>query len=673
MKKLIALLLTVVMVMSIMLPVVATETNDTVAPEAPVVRSVQLQEVKDGNDQITAYNIRFLSTVSSLSGSKLGYEVSAQFEGTNGITRQVYSAANGDTNMEGSTVYSKIYVYDGGEKTSVDAAQLAALKLREGEDASTAKGIFAVAITGVPTNVDVIFTVKSYVIYNGEKIESTVVATKYADGDCVNITEDVKYQENFNDAEGLNATLSRAPSSTGFGALSLDPFVKVDYASSYESTVGDFQSAISGLNWELTSFPKDTNCSTETLNVNNGAVSLSGISTVQAAAPTTMRVYKVYSIDMDLQLNDQATLDIFFNNTGDVGNYSGSGEYLTLSQNGDELALALTAYAGDNSKNMSHKLVIASKNVTANDAETFHLTLLVNNNTKTVQVLINGDEVLSSNALIFTQGGGLEFKYNTAGAVIDNIVMLGQEKHTTSNKYDEDKALYELDFTDTTAAKADFAGVLDAGGRYDDYVNFSENTMTINNTKYYMFELVAEEDDGTTVRDRLQQQDKYYISMNITTNAAATNGGFQILFNTDSTSEFASAAYVSLNFSQVPGAFGTYSMLELDNANLKLWSATNGTRPANENGNREDTITGIRDNVLTESIADYTDSNTFELVMEVDNTGATTTVNIYINDTHVATVEGLYNNDGSIYFVPYATTTINAFGVYGGTCYTPAA
>lgn len=657
MKKLIALLLTVVTVMSIMLPVVATETNDTVAPEAPVVRSVQLQEVKDGNDQITAYNIRFLSTVSSLSGSKLGYEVSAQFEGTNGITRQVYSAANGDTNMEGSTVYSKIYVYDGGEKTSVDAAQLAALKLREGEDASTAKGIFAVAITGVPTNVDVIFTVKSYVIHNGEKIESTVVATKYADGDCVNITEDVKYQENFNDAKGLNASLSECKHS----ALAVS-YVSTTYA--IRTTMDNFSKNVSASipGWKLTGV---AGSDTQTVKVENGAVVLNGYSTIQAVAPGSMAAYDVYSIDMDLKLTDSSTLEIFFNNVADGGHYNGAGNLLSLSQSDSNVAVGLSAYVGSNSRNQAYRSSAETVVTNAKYGEPFHLTMLVDNHNAVLTILINGTKVnFNSNAIVFKRGGGLEFRFNNSDVAIDNIVMIGQEKDVLSKK--DQQVLYTQGFSNADA-KNDFAGVFNASSRFEKHVKVEtreegDGILSMAGSEFYVFELVAKDDSGTTLRNKLKDQDKYYVKMNITTDTN-TNGWFKLVFNTDGTSEFAKNAYPSsaINYSVSTGNFGTCSILDLRDQQLSVINTIAGTDTEKQSGM---------------DIKNYTNgSNTFDLVMVVDNTGADTKVTIYINDVEVVTVEGLYNNDGGIYIWTQNTTNpVELSYLEVGTgAYTPAA
>ena len=189
MKKLMAILLAAIMVMTIVIiPVSAAETDDGLYV-APVFYGTQKRTNNNGT-----IDVRFVSVANSLAGAKLGYEITASWWDATAkdYKTTVYSAANGHDALETNVIYASV---EAGEET-VTATDLGT-KL----GMTDARGIMAVAINGVPAGIEVLFSVKTYV----KDAEGAVVATTeskeviYANGE--RSADKVLYYNNFNDAE----------------------------------------------------------------------------------------------------------------------------------------------------------------------------------------------------------------------------------------------------------------------------------------------------------------------------------------------------------------------------------------------------------------------------------------------------------------------------------------
>ena len=190
MKKFISILLAVIMMMTIiMIPVSAAETNDG-SYAAPVFYGTQ----KRTNDNGTI-DVRFVSVTNTLAGAKLGYEITASWWDATAkqYKEKVYSAANGHASLESSAIYASV---EAGEST-VTAADLGA-KLGMSEP----KGLFAVAINGVPAGIEVLFSVKTYVKNSEGEIvaENSAKEVIYENGQ--RSADRIIYSENFNGMSG---------------------------------------------------------------------------------------------------------------------------------------------------------------------------------------------------------------------------------------------------------------------------------------------------------------------------------------------------------------------------------------------------------------------------------------------------------------------------------------
>lgn len=206
MKKLIALLLALLMVSSAVIAVSAEETGEAV-PTAPTIFAQTEPVIDKGEDEesaeddtIVAYNVRFLAAVHETTGDAIGFEVVAKYSGK----EDAYSKAEGDTAMEGTTIYKKVMV-EGESKpvTNYDADAI---------------GMFAAGINGVPTNLDIVFEIKAYITYGeSEKVETGVVTAQYANGKILSMTGADVYTQDFNAATSNTALLTAAGITQPYG------------------------------------------------------------------------------------------------------------------------------------------------------------------------------------------------------------------------------------------------------------------------------------------------------------------------------------------------------------------------------------------------------------------------------------------------------------------------
>ena len=190
MKKFVSLLLAAIMLLSlVVIPVSADE------PEyaAPTVYGAQ---EKDNETDNTKLDIRFLAIATSLVGAKFGFEIKGTYyDATSGkyVTKTLAGTEN--DKLETDTVYTSIF----GKSASYTAAALGA---EIGISAENAKGIFAVGITGVPKNIDIVFEVQTYV----KNLAGDIVARSewkkgaYDQGEVA----DIKFYQNFDAVKGTS-------------------------------------------------------------------------------------------------------------------------------------------------------------------------------------------------------------------------------------------------------------------------------------------------------------------------------------------------------------------------------------------------------------------------------------------------------------------------------------
>ena len=150
-----AIIMAVLLICSAMVTVAAAGGEETLT--APEFAGIQTRENETDSSKS---DVRFLSTVNSLDGDKLGYEVVATFVNADGVTKNItYKGAK----TEGTTVYSSVLV-NGISKNASD--------LTEG-----AIGVYVFTITGVPNAYDVVFTVKTYLVSGTDTYESVETFT----------------------------------------------------------------------------------------------------------------------------------------------------------------------------------------------------------------------------------------------------------------------------------------------------------------------------------------------------------------------------------------------------------------------------------------------------------------------------------------------------------------
>lgn len=178
MKKIIALLLTLIMVFSAVIAVSADETTGeeaTVTPTAPIMRGIQSRVNPTDSSKS---DVRFLATVHSTDGDAVGMEITATYTYNNAVYSVVYKKGADTTKnevecpeLESTAIY-----------TSVNAAGATVTVGELAEGDATAIGILAAVISGVPNNSDISFDVKTYVKNGDVKTYSAVSNDKFVNG-----------------------------------------------------------------------------------------------------------------------------------------------------------------------------------------------------------------------------------------------------------------------------------------------------------------------------------------------------------------------------------------------------------------------------------------------------------------------------------------------------------
>ena len=172
MKKFVCLLLVTVLLLAATASIpVSGEEAEEAAFTAPVFFGVQTAPGDGENTQ----HIRFISVAPNAVGTAFGYEITAQYT-ENGALRTVrYSAADGDTVLEGNTVYRSVLTgaYQA-EGTRVTAQELGSQLT---PPIPNPFGLFAMSIQNVPTNIgNITFWVRTYV-KNGDAVMDKSGAT----------------------------------------------------------------------------------------------------------------------------------------------------------------------------------------------------------------------------------------------------------------------------------------------------------------------------------------------------------------------------------------------------------------------------------------------------------------------------------------------------------------
>ena len=214
MKKFIALLLVAIMAITAVIPAMAAENNDetpatATAPDAPVFYGAQTRaaesKLADHSD------VRFIATVSSTTGTCVGYEIVANYYEV-GATEPAKTVTYTDTETESTTVYTS--VLDNGETKTAD-------ELVDG-----AAYIFVVTLTDVPNAQSVDFTVTAYVEYNGEDISSTAEFQRYENGEIMVVNN--AYSQDFNTERDAKADLDEVGVATLYAGATRPDILLVD-------------------------------------------------------------------------------------------------------------------------------------------------------------------------------------------------------------------------------------------------------------------------------------------------------------------------------------------------------------------------------------------------------------------------------------------------------------
>ncbi|MBQ8818050.1 MAG: hypothetical protein IJZ83_05685 [Clostridia bacterium] len=179
MKKFIALLLVAIMAITAVIPAMAAENTDETAPDAPVFVGAQTRD-----SETEGYSdVRFIATVSSTTGTCVGYEIVANYYEV-GETTPAKTVTYTGEETESTTVYTSVL-----EKGKTEATK--AEDLTPG-----ATGIFVVTLTDVPNAQNVDFTVTAYVKYNDTTISSTAKFQRYENGEIM--VANTVYSQDFN-------------------------------------------------------------------------------------------------------------------------------------------------------------------------------------------------------------------------------------------------------------------------------------------------------------------------------------------------------------------------------------------------------------------------------------------------------------------------------------------
>ena len=175
MKKITAMLMVLVMICSAFISVsAATEA------EAPVAPKFVGAHTRVNATDSTKNDVRFVSTVSSLTGDLLGYEITATFVNGEGVAKSV--TYSGET-TQGTIVYSSLLA---GEETKLPTDYFA-----------DAIGFYVFTLTGVPAGREVVFSAKVYVEADGVKYASEESFRKLANGEIISVNNTLF--EDYND------------------------------------------------------------------------------------------------------------------------------------------------------------------------------------------------------------------------------------------------------------------------------------------------------------------------------------------------------------------------------------------------------------------------------------------------------------------------------------------
>ncbi len=616
MKRILPILLILAMLLSFAVTGSADAQEPETVPTAPVLRAVQSAV---NQDDATRQDIRFLATVSSLSGSALGMNIRATFTTQDGETHSVTYGA--DDGLEGNTVYSSVMANVNGEKRSVSAAELA--------NSADAIAIYAVAIRNVPTDVDVMFTVRTY-LKNGEsEIESAASAVSWTDG---KLTDDfrVVYREDFSDMT-LNASL------TGNANSGL-------YADETKDAIKSFNEKLIPLGWKLNSTKGWGTGAFVT--VADGQATLNGQGTTyRLVGADALKTAQVYSIDLDLTAKSiGSVLSLFFNNSTDVGYYAGAGQFVRLVNTNGKIALRTGVYArkADTTDYAGANIVTASDVSTeAMLGERFHLTLLVNRKVGTVAVLVNGKQALT--VPVYYIGGGLEMHIQDAETVIDNVVILADNPQRPS----DGTVLFSENFDSYPNGAKPYT-------KSDNIIGNEPNASVTNGVLYLPSEWAVYRAVGDSA---LADADRYVLEMDVKTDNL---GFFNVVFN----------HYRLHPTSKSLDGLGTFNVLQ--------FRATKSPDDTDPNGPN---VKGpLKANLLTyeggkvksfksfgfvnaeesyESTPTEERSYTFRFALEVDKTAGT--VSLFVNGVLVGTLQNseaetiLYKNAGGVYFWTQST------------------
>lgn len=208
MKKVISMLLTLTLLLSFA-AIFAVQTGAEEAAEtakAPVFYGFQLTAPADNKQ-----NIRFVSVLTSLEGDAVGYKITADY-----LKEDKSWTKTMNYEQETTQVYASLLANNAYGAEAVTATALAAeLKLSEG------KGLLALVIEDVPTNIgEITFTVETYV-KNGDK---TVTSDEsyFIVENGVKSSKKVLFREDYNDLTTSSGVYDTFNSQTTQCALKMD-------------------------------------------------------------------------------------------------------------------------------------------------------------------------------------------------------------------------------------------------------------------------------------------------------------------------------------------------------------------------------------------------------------------------------------------------------------------
>ena len=424
MKKIIAIVLAVLMMCAACVSIAAAG-GETLT--APTFQGIQTRVNAADSAKI---DVRFISTVNSLYGDKLGYKVVATFANASGKSQTITYTGE---KTEAAVVYSSIMV-DGVSKAAT-------------EFDADAKGVYVFTITGIPNEYLVEFAVTTYVTLGSEKVEATTTYKRNVDaGDATAVT----YSENFDNA-----------------ATAADAGVSNIYLTSNSLNVVDGKLSVHDQGW---------------VNDEGGGYHWSLVSGDDL---TGAGKYGKYVLDMDVTINDKigGCFALYLNNTpavadGKIGAANNRPNDMVVSfrrandgelthtngaiADGDDLLLQFISFNADGGGQTTVKAVKAA-DITG-DSISFKLSVVVDSNAYTgcsVSVYVDGVCVGSwafEEAKDVAAGDGIVLWAQNTPATIDNLVIRGiaeeNVKPTIPTNFEE---IYSENF-DNAATAAD-AGV----------------------------------------------------------------------------------------------------------------------------------------------------------------------------------------------------------------------